>query len=60
MKTVKLVYTTAAGNEESKTFNVLEAVDTDVQGFANDFNTYTTNVVTAAYKRGDYEEVDLD
>lgn len=61
MKTVKLEYLLADGETvQSKSFNVLEAVDTDIQGFANDFNTYTTNVVQHAYKRGDFEEVDLD
>ena len=60
MKTIKLEYKLADGETvQSKSFNVLEAVDTDIQGFANGFNTYTTNTVQHAYKRGDFEEVEL-
>lgn len=60
MKTVKLEYTTAGGDATSKSFNVLNTNNDDIKTFVLEFNLYTTNTVTAAYKRNDFEEVELD
>ena len=60
MQSVKLDYQTQSGEDAYKAFDVLDTNDTDIKAFVAEFNLYTTNTVTAAYKRADYEQIDLD
>ena len=60
MQSVKLDYQTQSGEDAHKAFDVLDTNDTDIKAFVAEFNLYTTNTVTAAYKRADYEQIDLD
>lgn len=60
MKQVKLEYTQSDGKATSKTYDVLSTIDSNIQAFVTEFELYTTNTVTAAYKRGEYEEVSLE